>query len=141
MTFLIVAILASVNIASRFALKQYIEDQLSRINWDISAYQTGDVAAIPDITSALESTDGISAHNNLLFLRNSMTTEDIAYIDGQPIRMPWLSLLTTTKHFSPVFLNCSRASLMLESGLISKFFISLNFVLINFLFKHDKYHA
>jgi hypothetical protein len=95
-TFLIVAILASVNIASRFALKQYIEDQLSRINWDISAYQTGDVAAIPDITSALESTDGISAHNNLLFLRNSMTTEDIAYIDGQPIRMPWLSLLTTT---------------------------------------------
>lgn len=95
-TFLIVSILASVNIASRFALKNYIEDQLSRINWDISAYQTGDVAAIPEITSALENTDGISNHNNLLFLRNSMTTEDIAYIDGQPIRMPWLSLLTTT---------------------------------------------
>ncbi|MGK0298942.1 MAG: hypothetical protein ACI9XC_002567 [Gammaproteobacteria bacterium] len=95
-TFLIVAILASVNIASRFALKQYVEDQLSRINWDISAYQTGDVAAIPEVTSALENTEGISDHNNLLFLRNSMTTEDIAYIDGQPIRMPWLSLLTTT---------------------------------------------
>ena len=96
MTFLIVSILASVNIASRFALKKYVEDQLSRINWDISAYQTGDVAAIPEVTAALNNTDGISNHNNLLFLRNSMTTEDTAYIDGQPIRMPWLSLLTTT---------------------------------------------
>jgi hypothetical protein len=95
-TFLIVSILASVNIASRFALKKYVEDQLSRINWDISAYQTGDVAAIPEVGAALENTDGISKHNNLLFLRNSMTTEDIAYIDDQPIRMPWLSLLTTT---------------------------------------------
>ena len=95
-TFLIVAILASVNIASRFALKKYIEDQLDRISWDISAYQTGDVDAIPQVTAALEQTDGINGHNNLLFLRNSMTTEDIAYIDGQPIRMPWLSLLTTT---------------------------------------------
>ena len=96
MTFLIVAILASVNIASRFALKKYVEDQLDRISWDISAYQTGDVQAIPQVTAALDETDGISGHNNLLFLRNSMTTEDIAYIDGQPIRMPWLSLLTTS---------------------------------------------
>jgi hypothetical protein len=93
-TLLIVSILASVNIASRFALKKYVEDQLERISWDISAYQSGDVAAIPDVSAALENTDGISGHNNLLFLRNSMTTEDIAYIDGQPIRMPWLSLLT-----------------------------------------------
>ena len=96
MTFLIVSILASVNIASRFALKQYVEDQLNRINWDISAYQTGDVAAISAVSSALQNTDGIANHNNLLFLRNSMTTEDIAYIDDRPIRMPWLSLLTTT---------------------------------------------
>ena len=51
--------------------------------------------AIPEVTSALSQTDGIGKHNNLLFLRNSMTTEDIAYIDGQPIKMPWLSLLTT----------------------------------------------
>jgi len=95
-TFLIVTILASVNIASRYALKQYVEDQLLRINWDISAYQTGDVHATPDVTQALADNDDVTQHNNLLFLRNSMTTEDIAYVDGQPIRLPWLSLLTTS---------------------------------------------
>jgi len=95
-TFLIVSILASVNIASRYALKQYVEDQLSRINWDISAYQSGDVDAISEVAAALENTEGISGHNNLLFLRNSLTSEDVAYVDGQPMRMPWLSLLTTS---------------------------------------------
>ncbi|NNE38455.1 MAG: ABC transporter permease, partial [Gammaproteobacteria bacterium] len=84
------------NIASRFALKQYVEDQLDRITWDISGYQSGDVQAIPDVSRALRTTEGISEHNNLIFLRNSLTSEDVAYIDGEPIRMPWLSLLTVT---------------------------------------------
>ena len=44
----------------------------------------------------MRTTDGILKHNNLIFLKNSLTTEDIAYIDNQPMRMPWLSLLTTS---------------------------------------------
>jgi hypothetical protein len=95
-TLLIVSILAAVNIASRFALKKYVEDQLQRINWDISAYQSGDVQAIPEISEALKSTEGITQHRNLQFLRTSTTSEDVAYIDGKPMRMPWLSLLTTS---------------------------------------------
>lgn len=93
---MVVSILASVNVASRYALKKYVEDQLERIEWDISGYQSGDVGAIHEVAGALRNTDGISDHNSLLFLRNSMTSEDIAYIDGRPIKMPWLSLLTTT---------------------------------------------
>lgn len=95
-TLLVVAILAAVNITSRYALKRYVDDQLQRIAWDVSAYQTGDVGAVPAIADALAGTAGVSATNTLLFLRNSMTTEDIAYIDGRPIRMPWLSLLTAS---------------------------------------------
>ena len=95
-TFLVVSILASVNIASRYALKKYVEDQLGRINWDISGYQSGDVHAIPEMARTMRSTDGIINHNSLVFLKNSLTTEDIAYIDGQPMRMPWLSLLTVS---------------------------------------------
>jgi hypothetical protein len=87
-----------VNIASRFALKKYVEDQLDRIEWDISGYQSGDVFAIPEVSTALRTTEGISEHNNLIFLRNSLTSEDVAYIDGEPIRMPWLSLLTVTNN-------------------------------------------
>lgn len=95
-TFLVVTILAAASIASRFALKQYVEEQLQRIHWDISAYQTGDLQATGRIGDALEETEGVVDHNELLFLRNSMTTEDIAYVDGRPMRMPWLSLLTTS---------------------------------------------
>ena len=95
-TFLVVSILASVNIASRYALKKYVEDQLGRINWDISGYQSGDVHAIREMARTMRSTDGIINHNSLVFLKNSLTTEDIAYIDGQPMRMPWLSLLTVS---------------------------------------------
>jgi hypothetical protein len=94
-TFLVVAILAAVNIASRYALKEYVEDQLTRIAWDITAYQSGDIAATRDVSAALGQTEGIIAANELLFLRNSLTTEDVAYIDGEPIRLPWLSLLTS----------------------------------------------
>ncbi|MEI8309811.1 MAG: ABC transporter permease [Verrucomicrobiota bacterium] len=95
-TLLIVSILAAVNIASRFALKQYVEDQLRRINWDVSVYQSGDVQAIPEMSNALNGTEGVTQHANLQFLRTSTTSEDVAYIDGKPMRMPWLSLLTTS---------------------------------------------
>ncbi|MDX1498493.1 MAG: hypothetical protein R3176_01265 [Woeseiaceae bacterium] len=95
-SFLLVGILAAVNVASRYALKSYVEDQLERIAWDMTAYQSGDIAATGEISTALAATPGITAANELLFLRNSLTTEDIAYVDGEPIRLPWLSLLTTT---------------------------------------------
>lgn len=95
-TLLIVSILAAVNIASRFALKQYVEDQLQRINWDVSVYQSGNVQAIPEMSDALKGSEGITQHRNLNFLRTSTTSEDVAYIDGKPMRMPWLSLLTTS---------------------------------------------
>ncbi len=77
-------------------MKKYVEDQLDRINWDISAYQSGDVHAIREVSRTMRTTEGITLHNNLIFLKNSLTTEDMAYIDGQPMRMPWLSLLTVS---------------------------------------------
>lgn len=95
-TLLIVSILAAANIASRFAFKQYVEDQLKRINWDVSVYQSGSVDAIAEMSDALKGTAGIVQHRNLLFLRISTTSQDVAYIDGVPMRMPWLSLLTTS---------------------------------------------
>ena len=95
-TLLIVSILAAVNVASRFALKQYVEDQLQRINWDISAYQSGTVQAIPEMSNAFKGANGVLQHRNLLFLRTSTTSEDVAYIDGKPMRMPWMSVLSTS---------------------------------------------
>ncbi|HVZ21279.1 MAG TPA: hypothetical protein VG871_09475, partial [Vicinamibacterales bacterium] len=40
-TFLVGALLATVNITSRYALKSYVDDQLNRIPWDLAVYQEG----------------------------------------------------------------------------------------------------
>ncbi len=42
-TFLVGALLATVNITSRYALKVYVDDQLKRIPWDLAVYQQGAV--------------------------------------------------------------------------------------------------
>ena len=50
-TLLVSALLATVNITSRHALKLYVEDQLRRIPWDLAAYQRaagGDVDLIKE---------------------------------------------------------------------------------------------
>ena len=38
-TFMVGALLATVNITSRYALKVYVDDQLKRIPWDLAVYQ------------------------------------------------------------------------------------------------------
>ena len=54
-TFLVGALLATVNITSRYALKTYVDDQLGRIPWDLAVYQQGACYGngefIPDILS------------------------------------------------------------------------------------------
>ena len=42
-TFMVGALLATVNITSRYALKVYVDDQLQRIPWDLAVYQQGAV--------------------------------------------------------------------------------------------------
>ena len=42
-TFLVGALLATVNLTSRYALKLYVDDQLRRIPWDLAVYQQGAV--------------------------------------------------------------------------------------------------
>ena len=45
-TFLVGALLATVNITSRYALKLYVDDQLRRIPWDLAVYQQGAVCLL-----------------------------------------------------------------------------------------------
>ena len=47
-TFLMAGLLATVNLASRYALKEYIDGQLRRTPWDLSVYQSGSNDPIGD---------------------------------------------------------------------------------------------
>src|SRR6266849_4001715 len=95
-TLVIVFLLAATQIASRYALKQYVEDQLARVPWDISIYQTSDLPLTEEVRRKIARVNDVTETQNIFFLRTAVPTTTLAYIDGQAMRSPWLSLLTVT---------------------------------------------
>src|SRR3990172_9232615 len=69
-TFLVAALLATVNLTSRYALKVYVEDQLRRIRWDVAIYQKGTPGAtIERLPDALRKVPGVLQVEAMAFLR------------------------------------------------------------------------
>ena len=92
----IVMLLCTVQIASRYALKQYAEDQLGRVSWDFSVYQSNDVALAEQTRRRLREVEHVTQVEDIFFLRTSVPASTVAYVDGEPLRSPWLSVLSTT---------------------------------------------
>src|SRR5262249_51546211 len=68
-TFLVGALLATVNVTSRYALKLYVDDQLRRIPWDLAVYQNGAVNGDRTLHDYIARTGGITHVESLAFLR------------------------------------------------------------------------
>ena len=96
-TLLVAGLLAAINLASHYALKLYIEDQLSRLSWDIALYQTTDFSISAEVSPALKKIPGIQRVESLTFLRSKPPPEAILMVDGQPLASPWVSLLSATE--------------------------------------------
>src|SRR2546425_10029183 len=96
-TFLVGALLATVNMTSRYALKLYVDDQLRRIPWDLAVYQQG---AVGDRTlrGHIAKTPGITKVESLAFLRARFPEGgDVeAQVDRKPFTTPWLCLLAAS---------------------------------------------
>ena len=97
-TFLVSALLATVNITSRYALKRYVDDQLSRIPWDIAVYQQGAVGNDRGLHDYIAATPGVAKVENLAFLRARFPEggEVDASVDGKPFTTPWLCVLAAS---------------------------------------------
>src|SRR4029077_3256523 len=89
-------LLAAINLASHHALKLYIEDQLSRLPWDIALYQTSDFTISADVTPTLRGINGITRGEILSFLHSKPPPEAILMVDGKPLASPWVSILSAT---------------------------------------------
>ena len=68
-TLLVSALLATVDITSRHALKVYVEDQLQRIPWDLAVYQRSAGSEVGTIQQRLQAVDGLERVESLAFLR------------------------------------------------------------------------
>ena len=95
-TLLIAGLLAAINVASRHALKLYIEDQLSRLSWDVALYQTTEFAASKEVTPRLRGVAGVERVETLTFLRSKPPPEAALSVDRKPLASPWVSILAAT---------------------------------------------
>src|SRR5687767_5917007 len=94
-TFLVSALLATVNLTSRYALKVYVEDQLSRIPWDLAIYQRGGITGSQLLPAVVSKVEGITKVESLTFLRARFPEggEVLSEVDRKPITAPWMCLL------------------------------------------------
>src|SRR5438132_4095249 len=97
-TFLVGALLATVNITSRYALKLYVEDQLRRIPWDLAIYQQGAVGNDRSLSRHIAKTRGVTRVESMAFLRARFPEggEVEAQADRKPFTTPWLCLLAAS---------------------------------------------
>jgi hypothetical protein len=97
-TFLVSALLATVNLTSRYALKLYVEDQLERIPWDLAVYQRGGITGKEALPAAVGKVDGVTRVESLTFLRARFPEggEVLSEVDGKPLTTPWLCLLAAS---------------------------------------------
>jgi hypothetical protein len=97
-TFLVGALLATVNITSRYALKLYVDDQLRRIPWDLAIYQQGAVGNDRSLPKHIASTAGVTRVESMAFLRARFPEggEVEAQVDRKPFTTPWLCLLAAS---------------------------------------------
>jgi hypothetical protein len=97
-TFLVGALLATVDITSRHALKTYVDDQLRRIPWDLAVYQQGAVNGDRSLQRYIARTPGVAKVESLAFLRARFpeSGEVEAQVDRKPFTTPWLCLLAAS---------------------------------------------
>jgi hypothetical protein len=95
-TLLVAGLLAAINLASHHALKLYVEDQLSRLSWDIALYQTTDFSLSAEVSPELRKVPGVQRVETLTFLRSKPPPEAILMVDGKPLAAPWVSVLSAT---------------------------------------------
>src|SRR5437773_7947411 len=97
-TFLVGALLATVNVTSRYALKLYVDDQLRRIPWDLAVYQQGAVGNDRSLRTHIANTGGVTRVESMAFLRARFPEggEVEAEVDRKPFTTPWLCLLAAS---------------------------------------------
>jgi ABC-type lipoprotein release transport system permease subunit len=96
-TGLVVFLLAAVTVTSRYAMQRYVADQVERVPWDISIYQTAEVPLADKLHDAIAKVDGVARAERLAFLRTIPPYSVRPTIDGAPLRSPWISVLTATE--------------------------------------------
>ncbi|MBI4444907.1 MAG: hypothetical protein HY645_03265 [Acidobacteria bacterium] len=94
--FLCVAVISATYVASRYALKRYVEDQLERITWDLSFHQMREIPSAPELLAQVRSLPNVIDAQSMAFLRTRMPPGLEARAGHEPVLMPWFVVLAAT---------------------------------------------
>src|ERR1043166_152658 len=92
-TCLVVAILAASNLISKYALKAYTEEQVSRLHEDAIVYQSKEIKSIEKMRSGLRVIPGVTKAGFVGVLRLRLGTGMDMEIGKAPVDLPWCVLL------------------------------------------------
>ena len=95
-TGLVVFLLAAITVTSRHAMQRYVSDQIERVPWDLSIYQTSEIPLGDRLNAAVAGVAGVKETQRLYFLRTIPPYTTKPTIDGQAMRSPWISILAAT---------------------------------------------
>lgn len=99
-TFLVGALLATVNLTSRHAIRLYVDDQLARTPWDVVVYQRAPAGqTLQLITDRLATLQGLARVERVVFLRALFPEggEVMAEVDGRRLGdSSWLCVLAAS---------------------------------------------
>lgn len=95
-TFLCVAVIGATYVTSRYALKVYVEDQLSRISWDVALYQSRAIPKAPEFLETLRQLPQVTQAESLVFLRARLPEGLKVEAGGAAVVVPWYVVLSST---------------------------------------------
>jgi len=96
-TLLAGGILAATNIVSKYAVKDYADDQLEHLPWDSTIFQSGNLPSFGQIQTSVSRIQGVSQVENIGLLRVQLIPQTPIEIGGKRVHLSWFSLMSASQ--------------------------------------------
>ena len=110
---IILFILVAVNVTSQHGLKQYGEEQVGKVPWDITIFQQDNLQAWRQLRERLNALEHLERVENLVLVSLPGIPELQIRLDGKRIFFPWLTILSVT---DPALLPPELEQIKLDQG-------------------------
>ncbi|MBI4454981.1 MAG: ABC transporter permease [Acidobacteria bacterium] len=93
----ILLILTATNVSSQHGLKQYVEEQVGKLPWDITIYQQDNLGAWKQLRDQLRSLRHVKQVESLVLVTIPGIPELKVHVDGKEIFFPWVTIVSATQ--------------------------------------------
>jgi len=96
-TLLVVWMLVTTSVATKYAIKDYTEDQLRHVLWDCVVYQSQDLPLHQSLSEKIAGLEAVDGLEKMGLLRIRLNPNVPIVIGGQEAFIPWFSIVAASK--------------------------------------------